>query len=95
VLDEIKPVGSNPLRTWAKTNKQIFVVHNVEIQKEEKAIRAAFPDLLDFAAIYEEADSWKLALARCRGLIVVTHETPAKTNVTRPDLATFPTSVWP
>lgn len=78
VHDEINHVGSKDLKQWAKNNKNIFVPHDTILQTEANNIQAMYPDLIDVTASYDEADRWLIALAKIKGIPVVTHETPAR-----------------
>jgi hypothetical protein len=77
---EITHVGSDPLIDWAKKNKKIFAPHDLVMQQEAIKIQNEFPGLIDPTAIHDEADRWIIAIAKCHGYIVVTHETPAKSK---------------
>ncbi len=76
VNEELGVVGTDELVNWAKENKQLFVSTS-ELLAAALAIQNQFPGLLDSKAEYEEADAYVIALARLRGAIVVTQETPA------------------
>ncbi|MCL4547027.1 MAG: DUF4411 family protein [Bacteroidetes bacterium] len=84
VLEEIHRVGSNPLKNWAKSHKQIFLPHDVHLQEEANEIQFKYPDLIDNNSPYDEADRWLIALAKLKEWIVITHETSVK-NKRRPD----------
>lgn len=75
VQDEINSVGSSGLKQWAKTNKNIFLQHDTQLQTEANNIQAAYPDLIDTTTTYDEADRWIIALAKIKEFTVVTHET--------------------
>src|ERR1700688_313057 len=77
VFTEINHVGSAGLKQWAKANKVLFAPHDVPLQTEANAILTQFPGLIDPSAIHDEADRYVIALAKIRGLAVVTHETSA------------------
>ena len=76
VHEEIKIVGTAELITWAEENETIFVP-TAEVLREALSIQSQFTGLRDPRAEYEEADAYVIALARLRGGIVVTQETPA------------------
>ncbi len=76
VHEEIKIVGTAELIKWAADNESIFVP-TPEILNEALSIQNQFTGLRDPKAEYEEADAYVIALARIRGGIVVTQETPA------------------
>lgn len=80
VLDEIQHVGSAALGGWAKANRSIFCAHDIAIQMEANAIQNRYPGLIDPNARHDEADRYIIALAKLRGLKVVTHETSARTK---------------
>src|SRR6266436_4914772 len=76
VQEEIKIVGTAELIKWAEENENIFVL-TPEVLSEALSIQNQFTGLRDPKAEYEEADAYVIALARLRGGIVVTQETPA------------------
>ena len=76
VHEEIKIVGTAELIKWSEENENIFVP-TVEVLSEALSIQNQFTGLRDPKAEYEEADAYVIALARLRGGIVVTQETPA------------------
>jgi hypothetical protein len=76
VRDELKAVGTPELTGWARANESVFVPTQ-ELLSEALAIQNQFPGLRDPKAEHEEADAYVIALARMRGGIVVTQETPA------------------
>jgi hypothetical protein len=76
VYEEIKIVGTAELIRWAGENESIFVP-TPEVLSEALSIQNQFTGLRDPKAEYEEADAYVIALARMRGGIVVTQETPA------------------
>ncbi len=80
VFDEIQRVGSPALKTWAKTNRRIFLPYDTEIQKEANQIQTNFPGLIDYDELYDEADRYVIAVAKNRGCAVVTHETSAQSK---------------
>jgi hypothetical protein len=80
VHEEIQHVAPKPLKEWAKNNNQIFAPHDLLMQQEAIRIQTTFPGLIDPTAMHDEADRWIIAMASCRGYIVVTHETPAKSK---------------
>ena len=75
VHDEINSVGSSGLKQWAKSNKNIFLPHDIQLQTEANNIQFVYPDLIDATTVYDEADRWIIALAKVKGFTVVTHET--------------------
>lgn len=76
VHEEVKIVGTAELIQWADENENIFVP-TTEVLSEALSIQNQFTGLRDPKAEYEEADAYVIALARLRGGIVVTQETPA------------------
>ena len=76
VREEIGVVGSGDLVAWADARTAIFVPTG-ELLVEAQAIQNRFPGLRDPKAEYEEADAYVIALAKLRGGIVITQETPA------------------
>lgn len=76
VKEELSIVGTGDLMAWAKSRSAIFVPTG-ELLAEAQAIQSGFPGLRDPKAEYEEADAYVIALARLRGGIVITQETPA------------------
>lgn len=76
VREEIDAVGTPELTDWAKANAGLFVATK-DLLAEAMAIQARFPGLRDPKAEHEEADAYVIALAKLRGGIVVTQETPA------------------
>lgn len=76
VKEELAVVGTGDLNAWARARPAIFVP-TVDLLVEAQAIQNAFPGLRDPKAEFEEADAYVVALARIRGGIVVTQETPA------------------
>ena len=69
-------MGTGDLIAWADARPAIFVPTS-ELLAEAQAIQSRFPGLRDPKAEYEEADAYVIALARLRGGIVITQETPA------------------
>ena len=76
VREELGVVGTGELIAWGDARKNIFVPTG-ELLAEAQSIQNRFPGLRDPKAEYEEADAYVIALARLRGGIVVTQETPA------------------
>jgi hypothetical protein len=76
VHEEVRIVGTAELINWADDNENIFVP-TAEVLSEALSIQNQFTGLRDPKAEYEEADAYVIALARLRGGIVVTQETPA------------------
>ena len=76
VRDELEAVGTDELKAWAKARSGIFVKTAV-VLADARGIQARFPGLTDPKALHEEADAYVIALARSRGGLVVTQETPA------------------
>ncbi|HAO78951.1 MAG TPA: hypothetical protein DCQ92_08255 [Verrucomicrobia subdivision 3 bacterium] len=76
VKEEIGAVGTTGLNDWTENNAGIFVP-TAEVLAEAQAIQDQFAGLRDPRAEYEEADAYVIALAKMRGGIVVTQETPA------------------
>jgi hypothetical protein len=76
VKEEISVVGTGDLNSWAKGRPAIFVATG-ELLAEAQTIQNAFPGLRDPKAEFEEADAYVIALAKIRGGIVITQETPA------------------
>lgn len=78
VHEEINRVASRGLKDWAKINKSIFVPHDPEIQTEAMKILYNYEGLIDTTSPEDEADRWVIALAKVKGLTVVTHETSVR-----------------
>ena len=76
VQEELSIVGTGDLNAWAKARNAIFVPTG-DLLTEAQAIQNAFPGLRDPKAEFEEADAYVIALAKIRGGIVITQETPA------------------
>lgn len=76
VREELGVVGTGELIAWGDARKDIFVPTG-DLLAEAQSIQNRFPGLRDPKAEYEEADAYVIALARLRGGIVVTQETPA------------------
>ena len=76
VDDEIKAVGSAGLQSWAKARRAIFDP-TAQHLAEALSIEGAYPGLRDPKAQFTEADAYVIAVAKLRGGIVVTQETPA------------------
>ena len=76
VREELGVVGTPDLIAWAEAHKPIFVPTG-ELLVEAQTIQNRFPGLRDPKAEYEEADAYVIALAKLRGGIVITQETPA------------------
>jgi autotransporter-associated beta strand protein len=76
VHEEVQAVGTAELIEWAKQNEDIFVPTS-DVLAEALSVQNQFAGLRDPKAEYEEADAYVIALARLRGGIVVTQETPA------------------
>lgn len=79
VDEEIKAVGSAGLQSWAKARKAIFEP-TAEHLAEALNIEGAYPGMKDPRAPYTEADAYVIAVAKLRGGIVVTQETPSSTK---------------
>jgi hypothetical protein len=78
VREEIDAVGTPGLRTWAKTQKDLFVPLAPEVQIEAAAIEAAYPDLMDPKSPHQSADAYVIALAKAHQAVVVSQETSAQ-----------------
>jgi hypothetical protein len=76
VQEEVNVVGGGDLIRWMKDRRSIFVP-TADTLAEAQKIQNQFTGLRDPKAEYEEADAYVIALARMRGGIVVTQETPA------------------
>jgi len=76
VKEELGVVGTGDLIAWADSRPVIFVPTR-ELLVEAQAIQNRFPGLRDPKAEFEEADAYVIALAKLRGGIVITQETPA------------------
>ncbi|MGO8755052.1 MAG: DUF4411 family protein [Gallionellaceae bacterium] len=76
VKEELGIVGTGGLIAWGKSRASIFVPTG-ELLGEAQSIQNSFPGLRDPKAEYEEADAYVIALARLRGGVVITQETPA------------------
>jgi hypothetical protein len=76
VKEEVEAVGTAGLIEWMDNHAAIFIP-TAEVLFEAQAIQDQFAGLRDPRAEYEEADAYVIALARMRGGIVVTQETPA------------------
>ena len=76
VKEEISVVGTAELIDWTDNHSGVFIP-NAAVLSETLAIQNQFAGLRDPRAAYEEADAYVIALAKMRGGIVVTQETPA------------------
>ena len=76
VSEEIGAVGTPEMVKWCEDRLGI-IVSTAELLAEAQAIQSRFTGLSDPKAEYEEADAYVIALAKLRGGIVVTQETPA------------------
>ena len=76
VREEVNAVGPVSLKEWVTAHREM-IVPTVEVLAEARAVQDRFAGLLDPRAEYEEADAYVIALARLRGGVVVTQETPA------------------
>ena len=76
VKEEAGAVGTAGLIAWTESHTGIFVP-TAEVLADAQATQNQFAGLRDPKAEYEEADAYVIALARIRGGIVVTQETPA------------------
>ena len=76
VKEELGAVGIGDLIAWADAHAAIYVPTR-ELLVEAQTIQNRFPGLRDPRAEYEEADAYVIALAKLRGGIVITQETPA------------------
>jgi hypothetical protein len=76
VLEEVGVVGTTALVQWMRDRKDI-VVPTAEVLAEALSIQGQFTGLRDPKAEHEEADAYVIALAKLRGGIVITQETPA------------------
>jgi predicted nucleic acid-binding protein len=77
VREEIDAVGTPELRSWAKSNKALFIPLDPEVQVEAASIEARYPDLMDPKSPYQSADAYVIALAKVKGGTVVSQETSA------------------
>ena len=76
VSEEIGAVGTPEMVKWCEARPGILV-STAKLLAEAQAIQSRFTGLSDPKAEYEEADAYVIALAKLRGGIVVTQETPA------------------
>ena len=76
VNEEVGAVGTAGLIAWTESHTGNFGP-TAEVLADAQAIQNQFAGLRDPKAEYEEADAYVIALARIRGGIVVTQETPA------------------
>lgn len=76
VKEEVEAVGTAGLIAWTERHAGIFVP-NIDVLADAQAIQNQFTGLRDPKAEFEEADAYVVTLARMRGGIVVTQETPA------------------
>jgi hypothetical protein len=76
VKEEVDAVGTAGLIAWTENHPRIFV-STAEVLADAQMIQNQFAGLRDPKAEFEEADAYVIALARMRGGIVVTQETPA------------------
>jgi hypothetical protein len=76
VREELGAVGTGDLIAWADAHAAIYVPTR-ELLVEAQTIQNRFPGLRDPKAEFEEADAYVIALAKLRGGIVITQETPA------------------
>ncbi len=76
VKEEVGVVGTAGLIEWTETHSGMFIP-TIEVLLEAQNIHDQFVGLRDPRAEYDEADAYVIALARMRGGIVVTQETPA------------------
>jgi hypothetical protein len=77
VKEEIDSVGTPELRAWVKTQPDLFVVLDPQVQVEAANIESRYPDLMDPKSLYQSADAYVVALAKVRGGVVVSQETSA------------------
>jgi predicted nucleic acid-binding protein len=75
VLNEILYNAHPDLKAWAQTNKKMFVPHDQSLQTMAKEILRDHPLIIDPNSTHDEADVWVIALAKVRGLVVVSYET--------------------
>lgn len=76
VKDEVGAIGTAGLIVWTERHAGIFAP-TAEVLADAQLIQNQFAGLRDPKAEYEEADAYVIALAKMRGGIVVTQETPA------------------
>ena len=76
VKEELGVVGTGGLIAWSKNHASVFVPTK-ELLAEALSIQNGFPGLRDPKSEFEEADAYVIALAKLRGGIVITQETPA------------------
>ena len=76
VSEELAAVGTGDLLTWSMANIGIYVPTR-DLLSAAIQIQNQFPGLRDPKAEFEEADAYVIALARLRGGVVITQETPA------------------
>lgn len=77
VWEELNAVGTPALKSWARSQRGLFVPLARELQTEAGGIQSRYPELADAKSGHESADPWVIALARLRGWTVVSQETSA------------------
>ncbi len=77
VREELNVVGTPALKSWAKSQRGLFVPLEPALQREAADIQARYPELVDAKSGRESADPWVIALAKLRGGTVVSQETSA------------------
>jgi Domain of unknown function (DUF4411) len=80
VLREVEK-KDDVLKSWCKKNGRLFHPLDQEVQTAASEILDAFPRLVDDRPEKGQADPFVVALARQRDLVVVTQESPTKSNV--------------
>lgn len=80
VFEELKQ-GDDELFEWAKTHKEMFKDLDEEQVNLVRQIESKFRDLVDFNKSTADADPFIIALAKSRGLTVITSE---KSNPNKP-----------
>ena len=61
---------------WVSSHREIFVATDLDLQNQVAEVLARYPGMIDVSGRANAADPFIVALARLRGLTVVTQERP-------------------
>lgn len=83
VLDELSR-KADAIYEWAKVREGMFLPLTPDVVAETKALLARYPRLLNERKGRNSADPYVIALAKLKGCVVVSEETPSTNVATNP-----------